>query len=145
MCKVHICQEPGQSRRHGLKLEALVPHQFGNHYKCQPVWCGFKRSSDTTTYQHRSLPYKASLRDPILRTKLEALFQPIINRSDQYVDLGSSQQCEHANREVTLKVPKNIHYGGSAGLDYRVQATTAFVNEGRHYLSQVSNIQYTNY
>jgi len=62
---------------------------------------------------------------------------PIIAKVGQLVDLGSSQQCEHANREVTIRAPKNIHYGGTEALDHRVQATAAFINEGRHYITKV--------
>ena len=50
----------------------------------------------------------------------------------QLVELGSSQQCEHANREATLKARKNIHYGGTEALDFGVQATSASTNEGQH-------------
>ncbi|XP_052268410.1 uncharacterized protein LOC127869785 [Dreissena polymorpha] len=54
----------------------------------------------------------------------------------QYVDLGSSQQCEHANKEVSLRAPKSHHYGNSASLDYHAQATAAFINDGRQYISE---------
>ena len=62
---------------------------------------------------------------------------PLIAKSSEMSDLGSSQQCEHANKEVALRAPKSHHYGCSVSLDYRVQATAAFVNEGRRYLPQV--------
>lgn len=77
------------------------------------------------------------MKDPDLRTKLEKLFAPVISNVDQYCDLGSSQQCEHANREVTLRAPKSLHYGNSESLDFRVMATSAFINEGRKYITQV--------
>ena len=117
-------------------LQALIPHQFGDHSKCEGRWCGFRRNPNKK-YEHRSLPYKAALKDCSLRIRLESLFQPVIDRSNQFVDLGSSQQCEHANKEVCLRAPKNIHYGGTTSLDFRVHATSAFINEGRHYLTQV--------
>lgn len=87
-------------------------------------------------YEHRSLPYKTALKDPVLREQLERVFDPLVLNAEQYIDLGSSQQCEHANRAATLRVPKNIHYGSTKSLDYRIQATAAFINLGRHYLTE---------
>ena len=89
-------------------------------------------------YSHRSLPYKGPLKGEELRVKLNEVFLPVIGNAEQYADLGSSQQCEHANREVTLRAPKSLHYGNSESLDFRVAATAAFVNEGRQYVAQVS-------
>lgn len=124
-----------QGYRVGMEenLKALVPHQFGDHSLCKPHFCGYKRSPQEV-YPHRSLPYRTSLNDRDLRTKLEKLFAPVISNVDQYCDLGSSQQCERANREVTLRAPKSLHYGNS--LDFRVMATSAFINEGRKYITQ---------
>ena len=64
-------------------------------------------------------------------------FDSTSSRAEQYSELGSSQQCEHANKEVTLRAPKSHHYGNSESLDFQVYATVAFVNEGRSYISQV--------
>jgi hypothetical protein len=94
------------------KLVALIPHQFGDHSKCQERFCG---------YIHRNLPYKAPLQDPLLRKSLDDDFAPSITKSASYVKLGSSQACEHADRETSLRVPKHIHYGESESLDFRVQ------------------------
>lgn len=127
-----------QGNRVGMEenLKALIPHQFGDHSLCKPHFCGYKRSPQEV-YPHHSLPYRTSLKDPDLRTKLEKLFAPVISNVDQYCDLGSNQQCEHANREVTLRAPKSLHYGNSESLDFRVRATSAFINEGRKYITQV--------
>lgn len=119
-------------------LEAIVPHNFGDHTKCMPRFCHQVRNPDVE-YIHRSLPYKHSLSGEKLRSRLDEIMVPVIAKVEQLVDLGSSQQCEHANREVTLRAPKNIHYGGTEALDFRVQATSAFINEGRHYIAKVSS------
>lgn len=92
-------------------LSALVPHQFGDHSKCKSDFCGFVRKPDETC-RHRSLKHNA------LRERLELLFKPIIAQSVQYADLGSSQQCEHANKEVTLRAPKSHHYGAQNPLTF---------------------------
>ena len=120
-------------------LKAIIPHQFGDHSLCHPRFCGYKRKPDEK-YSHRSLPYKSSLKDENLRVQLEKVFEPVISHSEEYSNLGSSQQCEHANREVTLRAPKSLHYGNSESLDFRVAATAAFINEGRQYVTQVNEI-----
>ena len=129
-----------QGNKDDLKenLQALIPHQFGDHTLCKPRFCGYKRKP-AEKYMHRSLPYSNPLKDPYLRKDLEKLFEPVIANAEQYSDLGSSQQCEHANKEVTLRAPKSLHYGNSESLDFRVHATAAFINEGRSYISQVTN------
>lgn len=131
-----------QGNKQGLEenLRGLIPHQFGDHQYCKPRFCGFLRKQGET-YQHRSLPYKSALKDTDLRQQLEAVFKPIIANAEQYIDLGSSQQCEHANREVTLRAPKSLHYGNSESIDFKVHATAAFINEGRRYISMVDMLQ----
>lgn len=125
-------------------LKALIPHQFGDHEYCQARFCGYKRTSGGT-YSHGSLPYRLPLKDTNLRSRLEQIFNPIVVNAHQYADLGSSQQCEHANREVTLRAPKSHHYGNSESIDHRVQATAAFINEGRQYIVQVGSVSVTTY
>lgn len=117
-------------------LEALVPHQFGDHTKCVPRFCGYKRKPDES-YLHKSLPYNTSLSDPILKEKFHKIFEPVIAKASLYSDLGSSQACEHANGAVSLRAPKHLHYGESESLDFRVKATAACINEGREYLPEV--------
>ncbi|XP_060555893.1 uncharacterized protein LOC132716601 [Ruditapes philippinarum] len=123
---------------HGLQenLKAIIPHNFGDHQLCQPRFCGYLRNKDVS-YIHRSLPYKSSLTGEMLKQRLDDIMKPFIAKASQLVNLGSSQQCEHANREVSLKAPKNIYYGESEALDVRVQATAAFINEGRNYIVEL--------
>ncbi|XP_062590600.1 uncharacterized protein LOC134252182 [Saccostrea cucullata] len=125
-----------QGNKEGLEenLRGLIPHQFGDHQHCRARFCGFLRKPGSV-YQHRSLPYKTALKDTDLRHQLEAVFEPLIANAEQYIDLDSSQQCEHANREVTLRAPKSLHYGNSESIDFKVHATAAFINEGHGYIS----------
>ena len=127
----------GKPDDHADNLKGLIPHQFGDHSKCKAIFCGFLRKPEEK-YSHRSLPYKSALKDSALRLRLELLFEPIIARADKYSDLGSSQQCEHANKEVSLRAPKSHHYGASESLDFRVHASSAFINDGRGYITQVT-------
>ncbi|KAH3865191.1 hypothetical protein DPMN_028230 [Dreissena polymorpha] len=73
-------------------LKGIVPHQFAR-------FCGYKRNP-TEKYIHRSLPYNTSLHVDSLREGLQDLFKPYTTHAHQYIDLGSSQQCEHANKET---------------------------------------------
>ena len=68
-------------------------------------------------YKHRSLPYKVALKDSSLQIYLESLFKPMTDRSDLFVDLSSSQQCEHVNK-ACLRAQKNIYFGGTTSLDF---------------------------
>lgn len=54
--------------------------------------------------------------------------------------MGSSQACEHANRVVSLRAPKHLHYGESESVDFRVKASAACVNEDRKYLPVVDGL-----
>ena len=62
---------------------------------------------------------------------------PVILKTEILADLGSSQQCEHANKENTKRAPKDEHYDCSESLDHRTKATASFINIGRSYLSEV--------
>ena len=139
MCKIHFAKNHGNVVGMKENLQALVPHQFGDHANCFPRFCGYKRTPNQT-YAHRSLPYKAALKDPNLKEKLEQIFEPVIANAALYSDLGSSQACEHANRAVSLRAPKHLHYGDSESLDFRVKATAACINEGRKYLPEVDEL-----
>lgn len=109
-----------QGDKEGME-ENLIPHQFGDHSRCNGRFCGYKRKPDKgEKYVQRSLPYKTSLHDENLQQLLQKIFDPLISNAYHYIDLGSSQQCEHANKEVTLRAPKYYHYGNSSSLDYRV-------------------------
>lgn len=134
--KYMFAKNAGDKNKLHENLKALIPHRFGDHSLYDGRFCGFKRNQ-SETYAHRSPPYKTALKDDALRSRLESLFQPVIANAEQLADQGSSQQCEHANREVILRAPESLHYGTSESLDFRVKATAAFINEGRHYIPQV--------
>ena len=142
ICHIEKCLKyafaTNQGDPDGLRdnLKALIPHQFGNHSFCTSRFCNFKRRPNKQ-YIRRSLPYKVPLKDEELQVRLQRIFEPLINCAQQYSDLGSSQQCEHGNKEVCLRAPKSHYYGNTKSLDYRVHASAAFMNEGRHYISQV--------
>ncbi|ELU09189.1 hypothetical protein CAPTEDRAFT_202803 [Capitella teleta] len=108
----HVMKEPCGSE--GESTSTDTP-SVGDNEICKPIFCGYKRNQ-TTKYVHKSLPYKVPLKNDALRAKLNELFTPIINRAESYADLGSSQQCEAANKELTTRAPKNVFYGGREDL-----------------------------
>lgn len=147
ICHIEKCIKYAFSKNQGNveglrdNLKALIPHQFGDHGHCKESFCNFKRNPDTV-YRHRSLPYQVPLKGDLLKERLQQIMDPVIANAEQYSDLGSSQQCEHANKEVSLRAPKSHYYGGTKSLDYRVHASAAFVNEGRMYVAQVCKTEY---
>lgn len=80
------------------------------------------------------LPHNVPLKnDGIIRADLS----PVIASAEPYSNMRSSQQCEHANREVSFSALKSLHYGDPESLDFRIKATAACTNEGRNYICQV--------
>ena len=100
----------------------------------------FQEKAPNETYLHRSLLYKTSLSDPVLKEELDNIFEAVIDKATLYSDLRASQACEHASRAVSLRAPKHLHYGESQSLDFRVKATAACLNEGRKYLPEVETL-----
>ncbi|XP_060565928.1 LOW QUALITY PROTEIN: uncharacterized protein LOC132724962 [Ruditapes philippinarum] len=45
--------------------------------------------------------------------------------------------------KVSIRAPKSFHYGNTKSLDYRVHATAACINEGRHYIAELSQVTVT--
>ena len=83
------------------------------------------------------MPYKSELKEKNIYQSLQEIFDSVSSRAEQYSELGSSHQFEHANNEVTLRAPKSYHYGNSESL---VHDATVIMNEGMSYISQVKKI-----
>lgn len=118
-------------------IVCIIPHNSGVHTDCKPEFCGAVRNPEEK-YEHKSLPNKQPLKDPVVIEGLTHIFSSLANQSSKLADLGSSQANEHANKEVSRRAPKDTHYGDSQALDFRVNATSLFVNEGRNYIPQVA-------
>jgi hypothetical protein len=134
--KYAFAKNHGNPEAFEKNLLGLIPHQFGDHTQYEAEICGFKRNP-TERNRQQTLSYKSALKNPCLQNELNSLFQPIIGRAHVLSDVGSSQQCEHANQEVALRAPKSHFHGCSESLYFRVHATATFINEGRHYISKV--------
>lgn len=64
--KYIFVKNAGDQNKLQENLKALIPHQFGDHSLCDGKFSGFKRNP-SETYIHRSLPYKAALKDDVHR------------------------------------------------------------------------------
>ncbi|KAK3084401.1 hypothetical protein FSP39_012922 [Pinctada imbricata] len=131
--------EQNKGDEHGLRtnLEAIVPHAFGNHDKCNDKWCGYIRNP--STFRHKSLPFGKDLEGDDLKKSLNKVFQKQIDNVKKLVDLDSSNANENLNQLIAKKAPKAQHYSGSESLSYRVSAAIAQKNEGHQYLLQVNS------
>lgn len=117
-------------------LEAIVPHAFGEHVKCDAHWCGFLKAPNL--YKHKSLPHGKDLHDEGLRKSLSCVFAKYAANADKLADLESSNSNENLNQMIAKKAPKSQHYSGSESLAYRLSASVAQKNEGHKYMLEVS-------
>ena len=93
-----ISKNQGDPKSMEVNLRAIVPHNFSDHSICHPRFCGYIRNSKSNKlYKHKSLPYGRPLSDGVIRDALDAVMCPVILKTEILADLGSSQQCEHAN------------------------------------------------
>ena len=64
-----ICQNKGNESKIRKAIEAIFPHAYGNHNKCNSNWCRYLRNPETFLYRH--LPARKPLRNPSLKIELE--------------------------------------------------------------------------
>ncbi|XP_077988114.1 uncharacterized protein LOC144442609 [Glandiceps talaboti] len=124
----------------GLKknLQAIMPHSFGDHMKCDRKWCRYP--TDPNSYKHKSLPYGKDLSGSDLREDLEKVMNTYLATAKELARIGSSQGNESMNMVIASKAPKAKHYSGSTSFNYRVAAAVAQKNLGHTYVSQVCNV-----
>lgn len=121
-------------------LNAVVPHAFDDHGKCELYkvgWCQYLQSP--VEYKHKSLPRGKGLCGEDLRKDLEALFSRYASNASKLSQLESSQANENFNNIVASKAPKTRHYCGSESLCYRVSAAVSQKNIGHTYMAKVSS------
>ena len=117
------------------EIKAIIPHAFGDHSKCSPMWCRFHEGP--LGYTHHELPYGKDLHGEQLKSALESIM------SDYTTDVVlsklapclNSQRNESLNRTIGSKNLKIRYYGGSESSDYRIACGVAQKNEGHQYIS----------
>lgn len=142
MFKIALSQN--QDNPEGLEaaLEAIVPHAFGCHDKCNPEWCGAKSLDDPSTYRYKGLPRHRALKGEDMKKDLLLIFSKYTTQADKLAHLGSSQANESLNSSISKKAPKSSHLSASGALYNRVSAAVAEKNIGSSYVSKVFNISF---
>ena len=106
---------------------------FGDHNKCDVLWCANKQNP--AEYTHHELPYEKDLLGSSLQEALQDLFS-------EYASLTVAPKlapCLHSQRNKSLdgtigsKNLKVWHYGGSESSDFRTACGVTQNNEGHNF------------
>ena len=100
-----IHQKQGDITGLQTRLDQVVPHMFGDHSKCDAVWCGHLK--DPTKFSYKSLPFKRAFSNLALKSDLEKLVSQYRAKAEKLAYLGSSQANEAFNTTVASKAPKS--------------------------------------
>ena len=85
------------------RLDQIIPHIYGEHKGCSPVWC---KAENDPKFKLKHLPYKRPLTDKALRKDLEEYFEKLKAKADSLAFMGSTQSNESHNNTVCSKSPK---------------------------------------
>ena len=117
-----LSQNQGNPEDLKKHMDALVPHNFGDHKNCKDLeWC----KSESVNYCHNGLPHKKPLEGKALRDELQQIVSKHTRNLMQIPNLGSSQANENFNFMVSRKAPKAMFFASSTSLDNRVAAAVA--------------------
>jgi hypothetical protein len=134
-----IAQNQGNKDDMRKNLEAIPLHVYGDHTKCDVIWCRYLKSPQE--YKPSNLPYSRYLSDQCLRSDLTSLFQKYADQSEKLINLSSTQSNESMNSMIASKTPKTNFYSGSESNDFRVAAAVAQKNIGYGYVAEVGSSQ----
>ncbi|XP_058802154.1 uncharacterized protein LOC131670510 [Phymastichus coffea] len=112
------------------RLQAIVPHAFGDH-----TLCTFHE--DKENYEYKRLPGKKPLDNKDLKTALEEIFSRFINDVKKIAPAASTQANESFNHLVASKCPKSKHFSGSESFSFRVAAAVCQKNLGHEWINSV--------
>ena len=134
-----IRQNKGNESKIRKAIEAIVPHAYGDHNKCNSDWCRYLRNPETFICRH--LPAGKPLRNPSLKIELEKILGSFLSNEmiEKLAPCASTQANESFNSMVSYKCPKARHYSGSKSISYRVAATVCQKNEGYTYLENIAS------
>ena len=117
-------------------IQCIVPHAFGEHNKCDVLWCRYKQNP--AEYTHHELPYGKDLHGSSLQQALQDLFSEyasptVASKLSPRLD---SQRNESLNGTIGSKNLKVRHYGGSESSDFRTACGVAQHNEGHNFICE---------
>ncbi|XP_067023731.1 uncharacterized protein [Acropora muricata] len=115
-------------------IQCIVPHAFGDHNKCDVLWCRYKQNP--AEYTHHELPYGKDLHGSSLQQALQDLFSEYASPTvaSKLAPCLDSQRNESLNGTMGSKNLKVRHYGGSESSDFRTACGVAQHNEGHNFI-----------
>ena len=120
-------------------IQCIVPHAFGDHSKCDILWCRYRQNP--TEYTHNELPYGKDLHGSSLQQALQDLFSEYASPTvtSKLAPCLDSQRNESLNGTIGSKNLKVRHYGGSESSDFRTACGVAQHNEGHNFVCETLN------
>ena len=131
-----VHQHKNQPEELAKAIQCIVPHAFGDHNKCDILWCRYKQNP--TEYTHHKLPYGKDLHGSSLQQALQDLFSEYASPTvaSKLSPCLDSQRNESLNGTIGSKNLKIRHYGGSESSDFRTACGVAQHNEGYNYVCE---------
>ena len=130
------CIHQHKNQPEELAIQCIVPHAFGDHNKCDNLWCRYKQNP--TEYTHQELPYRKDLHGSSLQQALQDLFSEYASPTvaPKLAPCLGSQRSKSLNGTIGSKNLKIWHYGGSESSDFRTACGVAQHNEGYNYVCE---------
>ena len=116
-----------------IRLNAIIPHAFGNHTMCNETWC---KGCTKENYEHSTLG--CDLQGDELKTDLTKVFSSLSDRAEHLAPCGSTAVNESMNNLITSKAPKSRHYSSSNSLQNRVSCCVLQKNKSYGYVCDVN-------
>ncbi|KAF4532343.1 hypothetical protein B566_EDAN003646, partial [Ephemera danica] len=130
-----ISKHKGSPKELEAALYNIPEHVFNNHSNCSPEWCRY--FSNPTNYKSKYLAKSLGDHGGTLYTEVCKCIEKLASKSEELSVGGSTQGCESLNNTVSMKAPKNKHFGGTSALTFRVNAAVLQKNEGVDYTANV--------
>lgn len=131
-----VHQHKNQPEELAKAIQCIVPHAFGDHNKCDVLWCRYKQNP--AEYTHHELPYGKDLHGSSLQQALQDLFSEYASSTvaSKLAPCLDSQRNESLNGTIGSKNLKVRHYGGSESSDFRTACGVAQHNEGHNFVCE---------
>lgn len=129
-----VHQHKNQPEELAKAIQCIVPHAFGDHNKCDVLWCRYKQNP--AEYTHHELTYGKDLHGSSLQQALQDLFSEYASTTvaSKLAPCLDSQRNESLNGTIGSKNLKVWHYGGSESSDFRTACGVAQHNEGHNFI-----------
>ena len=120
-----VHQHKNQIEELAKAVQCIVPHAFGDHNKCDVLWCCYKQNA--AEYTHHEPTYGKDFHGSSLQLALQDRFfeyaSPTV--ASKLAPCLDSQRNECLNGTIGSKNFKVRHYGGSGSSDFRTACGVA--------------------